>query len=624
MLKFLCFTLLISTASCDVDDFVLPKYSTAMSRAVIDYIVNYFYDKSSTVTMYHISQPENINKNLDMMNEILYHVKTKIVIQVDSLMDVKLSTRKRISNIIFVDSFESFKIIHEKMDYNHFEFQGYYLIVVTSHVYDIYLKMMRIFEALWTNKIINANILFMPQENTNDAILFTYFPYSNYYCENVVPIQLNHFRGDSWMRKINYFPRKLSNFFGCHLRVATFNNPPFMIIKEDENGVITVDGVEGILLRVLSQRFNFNVDLYLPQTLWGSIYKNGTSTGAVKMIVDSEVNFTLGFFASIPIRDAVMQPTSVYYTTNLVWMVPPGKPQIALEKLTNPLHKVVWIMSSATFIIGFVVIVVVKMQPLIIQQFVFGNKTQSPAMNFISVVLGNSLHQVPMRNFSRFLLVSAMIYFFIIRTCYISGLVKFMQMDTRGQHLMNTAEMVRDNFTFYIMGASRDYVLEMPEILEREKTLLVHEFNSKLLDMIVDPYYDGAFLTSIDHLAYRNFKVYPKMFHEFAPTPVFTLNIVIYMNLGSCLRLYFDEMLMMLVSSGLINKWASGFIDSRYLKKPVDDELKILSLDQLEGAFQLLVGGLFIGFVAFCFENLIGRNLFNKFKSVVAKELSNC
>ena len=583
-MNFLIIILLISTVNCDVDDFELPNYSTAISRAVIDYIVNFFYDISSTVNMYYISQPENINKNLDMMNEILYHVKTKIVVQVDSLMDLKLSTRKRISNIIFIDSFESFKIIHEKMDYAHFEFQGYYLIIVTSHVHDIYLTMMRIFEALWTNKIINANILFMPPGNMNDAILFTYFPYSKYYCENVVPIQLNQFRDDHWMRKIIYFPRKLASFYGCHLRVATFNNPPFMIVDEDKNGAVSVDGVDGILLRVLAQRFNFNVDLYLPQTLWGSIYKNGTSTGAIKMIVDSEVNFTLGFFASIPIRDAVMQPSSVYYTTNLVWMVPPGKPQSALEKLANPLEYLVWVLSLLTIIIGFLII---------------GNKTQSPGMNFINVILGNSLHQIPMRNFSRFLLVSAMIYFFIIRTCYISGLVKFMQMDTRGQHLMSTAEMVKDNFTFYIMGSSRDYVLEMPEVLERERTLLVHEFNSKLLDMIVDPYYDGAFLTSIGHLAYRNFKVYPKMFHEFAPTPVFTLNIVIYMNLGSCLRLYFDEMLMMLVSSGLINKWASGFIDSRYLKKPVDDELKILSLDQLEGAFQLLIGGLIMGFVVF-------------------------
>ncbi|XP_070500697.1 uncharacterized protein [Chironomus tepperi] len=557
--------------------------------------------------MYHIAEAENVNKNLDVMNEVLCQVKTEMLVRVDGLMDLKLSSRKRICNVIFVDSDESFKLMFKRMDIAHFDYQGYYLIVVTMHVNDIYMTMLNIFGSLWTKKIINANILFMPPESNNEALLYTYYPYSYHYCENVVPLQLNQIRGHQWLRDIDYFPLKLTNFYGCHLRVATFNNPPFMIINQDKNGIVTVDGIEGILLRLLAQRFNFNVDLHLPKELWGSIYKNGTSNGAIKMIEESKVNMTLGFFASVPERDAVMQPSYVYFTTNLVWMVPPGKPQTALEKLLNPLKYVVWIFSSATFLIGFAVIAVVKFQPLTIQKFVFGNKTQSPGMNLISVVLGNSLHQVPMRNFSRFLLLVALIYFFIIRTCYSSGLVKFIQMDTRGQHMMNTAEMVDHNFSFYMMESARVYVKEMPEVLERTRMLQVHEYNSKVLDMIVDPYYDGAFLTSIDHLAYRNLKVFPTRFHEHAPVPVYTLNIVIYMNLGSCLRYYFNEVLLILISSGFINKWASEFIDKRYLRKPVNDDLKILSMEQLEGAFQLLVGGLLMGFVAFCGENLAKR-----------------
>jgi hypothetical protein len=87
--------------------------------------------------------------------------------------------------------------------------------------------------------------------------------------------------------------------------------------------------------------------------------------------------------------------------------------------------------------------------------------------------------------------------------------------------------------------------------------------------------------------------------------------------MGSCLRVYFNEMLLSLISSGLIDKWASGFIDVKYLKKPVNDDIKILSLDQLEGAFQLLVAGLLAGFVAFCGENLIGRDLMIKIRKIV-------
>lgn len=63
------------------------------------------------------------------------------------------------------------------------------------------------------------------------------------------------------------------------MRVATFINPPFMIINQLENGRVEVDGIDGILLRVLAQKMNFNVELFLVNEMWGDVYDNGTSTG---------------------------------------------------------------------------------------------------------------------------------------------------------------------------------------------------------------------------------------------------------------------------------------------------------------------------------------------------------
>ena len=187
-------------------------------------------------------------------------------------------------------------------------------------------------------------------------------------------------------------------------------------------------------------------------------------------------------------------------------------------------------------------------------------------------------------------------------------------MDTREKHMMTTSEMIEEDFKFYLKDTSFHYIKNMPEIQEKSILLPVSEFNLKLKDVVKDPYYNGAFLTTTAHLTYRNMKIYPNQFHDFAPKPLYRVNIVIYMNRGSCLRIYFDDMLIRLVSSGFINKWGSKFIEERYLKKPVNDELKILSMEQLEGAFQLLIGGLLMGFIAFCCENLIGRKSMQKFK----------
>ena len=73
----------------------------------------------------------------------------------------------------------------------------------------------------------------------------------------------------------------MTNLYGCKLRVATFANAPFSIVRE-ENGKVELDGIDGILLRVLSQRMNFKVELEIDNKhLWGDVDINGKSTGKI-------------------------------------------------------------------------------------------------------------------------------------------------------------------------------------------------------------------------------------------------------------------------------------------------------------------------------------------------------
>jgi hypothetical protein len=126
---------------------------------------------------------------------------------------------------------------------------------------------------------VNVNILWMPPENDNEVLMWTYWPYSNSYCGKAVPLKHDHYQNGDWIRKIDFFPNKMTNFYGCVLHAATFINPPFMIIKEYSNGQVGVDGIDGIMLRVLAQKMNFNVQLHVTDQLWGNVYDNGTATG---------------------------------------------------------------------------------------------------------------------------------------------------------------------------------------------------------------------------------------------------------------------------------------------------------------------------------------------------------
>lgn len=320
----------------------------------------------------------------------------------------------------------------------------------------------------------------------------------------------------------------------------------------------------------------------------------------MRMVVEKHVNFSLGFLASLPPRDFIMKATYPYYTTKLIWIVPPGRSQSALQKLLNPMGPVIWTFLSVTFFIGLMVIAYLKLQRKEIQNFAFGRQIQSPGMNFINVILGNSLHKLPGRNFSRFLLIMFTLYCFVLRSSYQGGLVKFMQLDTREPKLATTEEILDKNYKFHVLRTALAYLDEMPTVKSRASLMDYVDFN-KELKKIKQPNFEGVFLTTKAHLAYRNFKTHP-YYLDYAPEPLFSLNIVIYLQKDSCLKRTFDDLLVHLISSGLINKWASKWINQEYLDEPETKKLEKLSLQQLEGAFQLLISGLTMALIAFIVE----------------------
>ena len=72
------------------------------------------------------------------------------------------------------------------------------------------------------------------------------------------------------------------------MKVASFNSPPFMQIRKSSSGNYNFSGLEGELLKMLAERMNFDLNLTLmakDSLRWGNLYSNGTSTGAIKMVI---------------------------------------------------------------------------------------------------------------------------------------------------------------------------------------------------------------------------------------------------------------------------------------------------------------------------------------------------
>lgn len=260
-------------------DFQAPKYGSGLTYAVIDIIENFYINRTSTINIYHSSITEAMLKtNYDIINEILYQVRSKVVVQLEGYLDFRITNRKRAFNIVFIDSYESFWNIFRLMSPLYFDYQGFYLIVLTSYNDYQYQIMVEIFEYLWAEYIINVNIIWMVSGSDSEAIVYTYYPYTAFFCGRALPVQLNQFRFNKWTQHGAMFPDKMSNLYGCPLKVCIVVTPPFMMLKEDETRTLKPDGIDGVLLNVLSQRMNFSIIL-IQEPDQGKILINKSSTG---------------------------------------------------------------------------------------------------------------------------------------------------------------------------------------------------------------------------------------------------------------------------------------------------------------------------------------------------------
>lgn len=269
-------------------NFAETVYSTALTKSVVEIILNYFKNATNVIYLLRSSNIQIENSQLaqlDIINEILYNTNSKITIELDSIDSMhKIKRYPSFHNLFFVDSFESFYKIFLKMTDTRFDFTGYYLVILTYDSRQQYRIIRNILQHFWQLHIVNVNVIMNTLGNNWEAIMYTYEPYTKYHCGKVFPVILSYFRHNSFLKNTDYFPRKMTNFHKCKLYVAAFHCPPFLTYQKLENGTYMVDGIEGTLLRVLAQRLNFAFDLIVPEAKWGMVNDNGTATGAVKLV----------------------------------------------------------------------------------------------------------------------------------------------------------------------------------------------------------------------------------------------------------------------------------------------------------------------------------------------------
>ncbi|BFG02459.1 uncharacterized protein DMAD_01954 [Drosophila madeirensis] len=227
------------------------------------------------------------------------------------------------------------------------EIKGMYLIVWLTSQPEVSVQrssMSQIF-AHFLHRLYNLNVLLLLAHMERSTLqAFAFLPYTAGSCASTEPVELPQ---REW-RLREMFPYRLGNMHGCPLSVIVWPIAPYMHLHwEQPRGVDQVEGLDGLLLKLMANKMNFTIQLLPnepPELVGGSSYLNGTMTGAYRMLLDRRANLTLGSAACTPERQAHLTATWPYSQIAYVIVLKARGRYSNYEIMLFPFERYTWLL----------------------------------------------------------------------------------------------------------------------------------------------------------------------------------------------------------------------------------------------------------------------------------------
>ncbi|KAG5681333.1 hypothetical protein PVAND_010778 [Polypedilum vanderplanki] len=219
---------------------------------ILKRVMDSFYCEESTIDLTTINKKDT--EIIETLAYILPIIEKCSSVRISS--DIKKKSRKKFNNIAVIKDKMEFDKFLKLVTNENFDYRGFYTIIFT----DKNIKLESIFAQAWKISIPNLNAII---KSSYSWKVFTYYPFSNEICGNFMPYEVD----------INFlFPQKITNLQQCKLKFPKLNYYPGLIIKEISNGIYSLSGIDGDIVKELMVNFNFTIKfLKLPreEERWG-------------------------------------------------------------------------------------------------------------------------------------------------------------------------------------------------------------------------------------------------------------------------------------------------------------------------------------------------------------------
>lgn len=441
LISILIGALLLPQVWCFSSSHETTKEWHKLAKRVNEIIAGTYAPQSSTVNI--ISTTNTPSDILDEAMKNIFKIED-ISAVLESSSNIR-SSDLRIWNVFLIDSLKSFMEIYDKMSPKLFEYHGYYTIVSTSGIIN---EADKIFELLWSKQIYNCVLLFF---DTDTVKAVTFNPFSPQSCNDVKSVEVS---------KANIFDNKVKDLKDCPVNVHAPDWAPFIYLK---NG--TIKGRDYEFIKALSKIMNFKLNLTVLAELasWGMLYDNGTATGAIKNLFDSKADILIGDYYLRSVRVKYMDASAEYFNADIVFVIPPGRDLVSIEKLLQPFSRPVWIVLTLTILTFFLAAFIAnKLSKNILQM-----ETVACCFYILSVLFAVSLRRQPKRSVARMLFILIVMFCIVKQAIYQGLLFKFLQTETKLRDVQSIDEMTERKYNFYIYDSMYEQIQSDKRIMDR-------------------------------------------------------------------------------------------------------------------------------------------------------------
>lgn len=303
----------------------------------------------------------------------------------------------------------------------------------------------------WKNLFLNVSFLL---NSTANISLQTFVPYNEDYCNDTIlrPINFYDRHTHAWQTP-DFFPKKLNNFYGCSIRIATHKNViPYIVRDELLNGERVLQGRVIEMIDALASTLQFTADLdYAPSvTAFDDCYRKVANNDADLFIgnvaIDKSLIERLDF--SVPI-----------FFEFLKFVVPPGKTYTQMENFGRVFDQITWTLIIILFLLtGGAILTIVNFRSKKLKTYAFGVHYGNAFMDFVATIFGTALSTSPKAIVPRFLIVKFVLFCFIMRSIYQGSLYNFMQSGAKANPVQSIDEMIVKGFTFFMLQGYAKYL----------------------------------------------------------------------------------------------------------------------------------------------------------------------